>query len=70
MSLENIKFIVKEIDLLSISYWRELPFDNTLSNSAAYVFTWVELNESEKDYLKENKKYTRIIPVGGLNAAH
>ncbi len=70
MNLENVKFIVKEIHLLSVTYWRKIPLEDVKKQTQAHVFTWEQLTENDKAYLKENKKYTRIIPVGGLNAAH
>ena len=58
-----MKFIVKELGLLEVSYWRESGLENTLNRGKAQVFTWKDLSAGEKLYLKANKRYLRIIPV-------
>lgn len=71
MSLENMKFIVKEVGVDStITYWKENPIANTLDKTCAAVFTWNKLTITDKIALEDSKGRLRIIPVGGLNAAH
>lgn len=71
MSLENMKFIVKEIDALgNITYWKKYPIINVANIDAAQVFTWGTLTEDDKFTLEAGKDRLRIIPVGGLNATH